>query len=117
MKLPNCFPVRRTLVLTLATAGILYSTHAATILDDTFADGTRNNQNLPTDAAWFVSTPADWTTNVGAMTLAMPSGAIQGIAYFGTNSTSPIHLNVGDTLTATVKFTFNSVAGFSHRHF
>ncbi len=84
--------------------------HAETVLDDTFADGTRNNQNLPTDAAWFVSTPVDWTTTTGAMTLAMPSGAIQGITYFGTNSSSPIHLNVGDTLTATIKFIFTNVA-------
>ena len=83
---------------------------AATLLDDTFADGTRTSQNLPTDSAWFFSTAADVVTTPGSMSIAVPSGSFMGITYFGSNSSSPVKLNIGDTLTASVKFTFNNVA-------
>ncbi len=86
------------------------TSHATTILDDTFADGTRNNQNLPTDAAWWVSTAGAVTTNVGSMSIAVPTGSIMAISYFGANSTTPVSLGVGDTLTVSIKFTFNGVA-------
>ena len=82
---------------------------ATTLLDDTFADGTRNNQNLPTDSAWFFSTAADVTTTTGSLSIATPNGSFMGVTYFGANSSSPVSLNVGDLLTASVKFTLNSV--------
>jgi len=85
-------------------------THATILLDDTFADGTRNNQNLPTDAAWFVSTAADATTSTNGLSLALPSGSFMGITYFRTNSTSPVQLGMGDALTASITLTFNNVA-------
>lgn len=83
---------------------------AVTLLDDTFADGTRNNQNLPTDAAWYVSSPSSWTTVAGSMSVTMGSGAILGVSYFGANSSTPVSLATGDTLTATITFTFTGVA-------
>ena len=83
---------------------------ATVLLDDTFADGTRNNQNLPTDSAWFFSTAADVTTTTGSMSIAMPSGSLMGITYFGTNSSSPVQLGIGDMLTASITFTLNNVA-------
>src|SRR4051794_38796611 len=82
---------------------------ATVILDDTFADGTRNNQNLPTDAAWFASSGALVTAAPGGMTMAMSTGAILAVSYFAP-SNSPVSLNVGDTLQTTVTFTFNGVA-------
>jgi len=82
---------------------------AATLLDDTFADGTRNNQNLPTDSAWFFSTAADVTTTTGSMSIATPGSSFMGITYFGTNSSNPVALGIGDQLTASIKFTLNSV--------
>ncbi len=94
--------------LALALAAMLPA-HAVTLLDDTFADGTRNNQNLPTDAAWFVSTAGDAITTTGSMALAVPTSSFMAISYFGTNSTTPVQLSVGDTLTASIKFTFNGV--------
>jgi pectate lyase len=84
--------------------------NAATLLDDTFADGTRNNQNLPTDSAWFFSTAADVTTSTGSMSIAMPSGSLMGITYFASNSSSPVQLGIGDMLTASITFTLNNVA-------
>jgi pectate lyase len=94
-----------TLLIACSQAG-----RAAVLLDDTFADGARNNQNLPTDSAWYVSSGASWTTSVNAMSLAMSSTAILGVSYFGINSTTPVSLSVGDTLTVSVRFTFNSIA-------
>lgn len=83
---------------------------AVTLLDDTFADGTRNNQNLPIDSAWFFSTAADVTTTTAGMALSLPGSSFMGITYFGTNSSSPVSLGIGDILTASIKFTFNNVA-------
>jgi pectate lyase len=90
--------------------GINLSSPAATVLDDTFADGTRNNQNLPTDSAWFFSTAADVATTTGSMSIATPGSSFMGITYFGANSSSPVSLGVGDMLTASITFTFNNVA-------
>jgi len=88
----------------------VFSCGATTLLDDTFADGTRNNQNLPTDAAWYVSSSGSWTTAVNSMTVANGTTAILGVSYFGVNSSTPVSLGVGDTLVVTVKFTFNNVS-------
>jgi pectate lyase len=83
---------------------------ATVLLDDTFADGTFNNTSLPTDAAWFASSGGSLTAVPGAMTLSMGTSAILGVSYFTTNASSPASLNVGDTLLATITFTFNGVA-------
>jgi hypothetical protein len=83
---------------------------ATVLLDDTFADGTRNNTSLPTDAAWFASSGGSLTATTGAMTLSMGNSAILGVCYFTTNAASPASLGVGDTLLATIIFTFNGVA-------
>ena len=104
MKRLSLVPVVLTTLLYVASA------RATVILDDTFADGTRNNQSLPTDSAWFVSSAGSWTTTPGSMSLAMGSTAVMGITYFGANSSSPVQLNVGDTLTVSIKFTFTGVA-------
>ncbi len=94
-------------VLTFAAAA---PTDATVLLDDTFADGTRTNQNLPTDSAWFVSSAADVTMTTGSMSIATPNGSFMGITYFATNSSSPVQLWIGDMLTATITFTLNNVA-------
>ncbi len=93
------------LILTAASPS-----HATILVDDTFADGTRTNQNLPTDAAWFASSGPSLTATTGAMTLATGSSAILGVSYFTANAGSPASLGVGDTLLATITFTFNGVA-------
>jgi hypothetical protein len=102
------------LLQTILTVALMLSavspTYATVLLDDTFADGTRNNQSLPTDSAWFFSTAADVTTTTGSMSIAMPSGSLMGITYFGTNSSSPVQLGIGDMLTASITFTLNNVA-------
>ena len=98
------------IVATVLTFAAAAPTDATVLLDDTFADGTRTNQNLPTDSAWFFSTAADVMTTTGSMSIETPSGAFMGITYFGTNSSSPVQLGIGDMLTATITFTLNNVA-------
>ena len=86
------------------------STHATVLLDDTFADGTRNTTSLPTDAAWFASSGSSLTAVPGSMTMVLGSSAVLGVSYFTANATSQASLGVGDTLVTTIKFTFNGVA-------
>ena len=87
----------------------------AVLLDDTFATGTRNNQNLPTNSAWYVSKAPSVTTTTGSMTFSIV-GSFMGITYFGTNSTSPVQLGIGETLAATITFTFNGVSPENTSH-
>ncbi len=97
------------LVGILLCAAILPA-QATILLDDTFADGSRSIQNLPVESAWYASSGSSLTAAPGAMTLTLGSSAVLGITYFTSNSTSPVSLNIGDTLTANFTFTFNGVA-------
>jgi pectate lyase len=90
------------------SVGVL-STHAVTILDDTFADGTRNIQSLPAESAWYCSSASSLTAAPGAMTLQMGTSAILAVSYFTTNANNPVSLNVGDTLSANITYTFTGV--------
>jgi len=99
---PYSDPVSVTIVASLPTV----------ILDDTWADGTRANQNLPTESAWFTSSSSGGplTASPGAMTLTIGGSSALIITYFTPNSSSPpVWLNVGDTLTATFSFVFDGV--------
>jgi len=100
----------QTLIATVLTFAAAAPIHATVLLDDTFADGTRNNTSLPTDAAWYASSGGSLTAAPGAMTLSMGTSAILGVSYFTTSANSPASLSVGDTLLATITFTFNGVA-------
>jgi pectate lyase len=101
------YPYRTIAALVLIFAAVL-PMRATVILDDTFADGTRNNQNLPTDSAWFASSGALVTATPGAMTMAMSASAILAVTYFAPTN-NPISLSVGDTLLATFSFLFSGV--------
>jgi hypothetical protein len=83
---------------------------AAVLLDDTWSDGTRTDQNLPMESAWYVSTASQLTAGTNALTLAVGSGSVMAVTYFTGNSASPAHLDLGDTLTVTFAVTFSGVA-------
>jgi pectate lyase len=102
-------PTRPIIGIALALA-TTFSTHATVLLDDTFADGTRNTTSFPTDAAWFASNGSALTASPGLMTLALGGSAVLGVSYFTPNSSSQASLGVGDALITTVKFDFNGVA-------
>jgi pectate lyase len=99
------------IILTLVVLlGLASSSFATVFLDDTFADGTRTNQVLPTDSAWWASSALSATT--GAMSIPVGSSAILAITYFTANTTaSAVLTNVGDTLTATITMTLSGVPG------
>jgi pectate lyase len=103
---PLCQTVLGLLLLLVAVSPAC----ATVLLDDTFADGTRNNTSLPTDAAWYASSGASLTATTGAMTLSVGSSAILAVSYFTTNANSQVSLGVGDSLLATITFTLNGVA-------
>ena len=48
------------------------------------------------------------------MTMVLGTGAILAVTYFTPNASSPVSLNIGDTLLTTMTFTFNGVPPFSH---
>jgi pectate lyase len=96
----------------LLCIGIL-PTSAVIILDDTFADGTRNIEKLPAESAWYCSSASSLTAAPGAMTMTLGSSAILAVSYFTTNASNPISLNVGDTLSANITFTFAGMAALN----
>jgi pectate lyase len=101
--------LKRSFVVLLTSCLASVSGYSSILLDDTWSDGTRNDQNLPTESAWFSSSGAALTAAPGSMTLAMGGSAIFAITYFTTNDTSPVQLEIGDTLTATLAVTLNGV--------
>lgn len=106
---PHSIPTKGLSVLAAALL-FCHTVAAGVILDDTWADGTRTNQSLPTHSAWFTSSASALTASMNAMTLAMGGSAILNVTYFGTNSSSPVPLEIGDTLVATLRFSFSGVA-------
>ncbi|MEW6157072.1 MAG: PEP-CTERM sorting domain-containing protein [Verrucomicrobiota bacterium] len=101
--------LRVVLVLTLITA-FSASSRAQVLVQDTWADGTRNNTALPTESAWFSSdsSGASLTAAVGSMTGAVPSGSVLWMTFF-TPTGTPASLGVGEKLTATAVFTPTAV--------
>lgn len=99
-----------TLLLSVAAScGLALSGYAQTILvDDTFADGSRTEQNLPTESAWFANNVANISASPGNLALAGPSGSAMYITYF-TPATAQ-SLNVGDSMRVTVNFSVTGSA-------
>ena len=83
------------------------SIRAATVLNDTWADGTRTNTNLPTDSAVFFTAGTGGSINVtpGHLTEVPGTASQRTWTYFSSTSNNPITLAVGSTLTASVTFT------------
>jgi len=83
-----------------------------TLLNDTWAGGTRTTQNLPQQSAWFASgSSTNITASVNALNLWNGTNAVMGLTYFSPNVTTPVTLGVGDTLKATVNLVLTGVAG------
>lgn len=100
----------RSLLIISSLAGLAVPSRAVVVLDDTWADGNRNNTSLPTNAAWYASSGSALTATTGSMTLTIGGSAVLAVSYFTTNAAAPVQLSVGDTLLTTITFTFNGVA-------
>jgi hypothetical protein len=96
----------------VALLGLALPGYAVVLLDDTWADGTRTNQNLPAQSAWYASGGSSLTAASKSMTLSLSvgKGAVLAITYFTTNAASPVQLGVGDTLLATISLAFSGMA-------
>jgi hypothetical protein len=95
----------------LSTLSLAASTHAAVLLDDTWVDGTRTDQNLPTESAWFANTAAGLTNapGGGSMTGVVPlTGSALWLTYF-TPAGTPSTLGIGETIKITMVFTPSNV--------
>ena len=82
-----------------------------TLLNDTWAGGTRTSQNLPQQSAWFASgSSTNITTSINALNLWNGTNAVVGLTYFTPNATTPVALGVGDTLKTTLNLVLIGVA-------
>jgi hypothetical protein len=89
------------------------------LLDDTWASGSRTNQNLPTSSAWWSSDVGNPVASPGSMIVTVGVSSVMALTYFTDYSDFPVQLNVGDTLTATFDFIFDGItaAGSSSQGF
>jgi len=109
MKSSNIFQAAFALIL----GGTLH-TSAATIVNDTFLDGSRGQQNLPTESRWFKG-------GAGTLDVVAPGGPLRGDLGAGSTSSaswttyfassgSPLTLaNTGDNLKVTWQFTLTGI--------
>src|SRR4051794_15932082 len=84
-----------------------FMTSAATLLNDIFADGNSQNQDLPNNSIRIFNGRAGTirTDAVGSVTFdTTNAGGSEGFWGFFTDD-APVTLGVGDSLTAQVKFT------------
>ena len=98
----------------LALGGLIFSSHGAVLLDDTWADGNRTTTALPTDAAWFASTASSLVATTNALTAtASTITSRTWWTYFTTNAANPVALEIGDTLKITLAFTSSNVVALN----
>lgn len=100
------------LCLLAITSMLAASASAAVLVEDSWADGTREDTNLPEESAWFASNAATTPT-----LSASPGSLLGNVLMFATNAGSrlwithftpagsPVTLGTGDTLKVTLVFT------------
>ena len=113
--------LRNTLVVIVMVC-LATQVRAGVYIDDSWSDTTRtdpatyseNGTDFDADgdieSAWFTSSAAALSAAGHNLTLTMSSSAIQSLTYFTSNSVGPAHLDLGDTLVATLHITFSSLA-------
>lgn len=83
---------------------------AEVVLDDTWADGTRTDTNLPAESAWYESSSGNLAVTAGAMTASSASGSSRTWwTYFTLAGATPVQLAAGETLKVTLVFTPDQV--------
>jgi hypothetical protein len=84
-------------------AAALPSIGGTVLLDETWADGTRTDTDLPNESAVFASAGGSVTVASRSLSDAQCSSPQRLITYF-TPAAIPAQLDVGDVLTATIEF-------------
>lgn len=85
----------------------------AVLLNDTFADGSREETNLPSESAVWVSHPARIAMDVGSLAFTQDGSSTKMWTYFAPYG-SPATLEIGDKLIATVEFTPTGMSAMSN---
>ncbi len=91
-------------VIMVVVAAIGAVSSAGVLLEDTFADGSRTETNLPTESAVWISHPTSVTMAPGSLAYTQSTSSQKLWTYF-TPDGSPVSLDVGGQLIATIKFT------------
>jgi polygalacturonase/PKD repeat protein len=102
----------KVVVAVVALLGLASPGRATVLLDQTsWTSGTRSNQSLPTRSAWFSSGTGSLTVSSSELRMVVTGSSGLALTYFtATNTSPPVQLNVGDTLTTTFHFNFDGVS-------
>jgi hypothetical protein len=92
------------IVLTTIAAAIALQTQATVLLNDTFADASRAELNLPTESPAWAGTPASVVMNPGSLRYNQSGSSQKLWTYFAADG-APVSLGVGQQLTTTIDFT------------
>lgn len=95
--------MKRALFVLAVCLSISSMCSAVVLLNDTFADGSRIETNLPTESGFWASSAGDVTTTAGNVRLGMAGSSRRMHTYF-TPEGSPVSLDVGQKLIATIDF-------------
>ncbi len=97
------------LILVVVLVPLPFVAYAATVINDTFADGNSQNQDLANNSMWLFNgrTTSIRTDAVGSVTFDLTT-TTSADAFWGffTNSGAPVNLNLGDKLTVSGTFSF-----------
>ena len=80
-----------------AVLALTQSASAQIQVSDTWTDGSRNEQNLPGESAWYAASSSTLSASAGSLTGTVGSGSSLWLTYF-TPVGTPAALGVGDTL-------------------
>ncbi len=95
---------RALLFLLVACLSLSSISSAVVLLNDTWADSSRAETNLPTESAVWVGTPGNLTVAPGSLAYTQSSGSQKLWTHFAPDG-SPVSLSVGHQLVATIEFT------------
>lgn len=102
---------------------------AATLLNDTWADGDRTNANLPTDSPVYIGQSSGNGSNAvsaGHLNFGLPTNSLKFWTYFTSNQSAPdgnqphnavTTLGVGDSLTASATFSVTGITTTTGKNF
>jgi hypothetical protein len=95
---------RTFLLLFLVTCLMCGLSYGGVLLDETWADGTRDDTNLPTESATWVSDSGLVTVGVGSFAFTQDGSSNRMWTHFAADG-SPVTMSVGQQLVTTIKFT------------
>lgn len=97
--------------MAILVPALAWCVSATVLVDDTWADGTRTNTNLPHESAWHASTASSLTAATNVMIGAIPATSSRTWwTYFTANAATPAALSTGETLRVTLEFAPSGVA-------